>query len=216
MPSGNRSNDIPIPVVRRLTKYVAHLQYLKADETKWVSSQQLARALSLTDATVRRDLTHLDFSGGAQRGYEIEGLEKTLLNVLGLDVGCSAVIVGVGNLGRALALHEDFQRRGFTICGVFDSDPDLCGKKVGRLTVQSMSELAGVVQREKVEIGIMAVPASAARVAAFELVSAGVRGLLNLACEHINVPEDVAIVDARIVESLQELLCLIRMRERGR
>ena len=214
MPSGNKSNDIPIPVVRRLTKYVAHLQHLKADGKEWVSSRQLASAVDLTDVTVRRDFTHLDLSGKAQRGYEIEGLERVLLNVLGLDTGCNAVIVGAGNFGRALVLHEDFRKQGFTIRGLFDADPKLVGKKVGRLTVQSMAELADVVRQEKVDIGVLAVPASAARVVAFELVAAGVRGVLNLACEHVNVPEEVVIVDARIAESFQELLCLIRMRER--
>jgi len=215
MPRDDKSNDIPAPVVRRLIKYLAHLQHLKAGDGAWVSSQQLARALSLTAATVRRDFTHLDFAGKTQRGYNIEGLERTLLHVLGLDAGCNAVIVGVGNLGRALALHQDFEKRGFRICGLFDADPKLSGEKVGQMTVQSMSELADVVRREKVDIGIVAVPAAAARVVAFELISAGVRGLLNLACEHLNVPEDVTIVDARMVEDLQELLCLIRMHERA-
>jgi len=120
----------------------------------------------------------------------------------------------VGNLGRALALHQDFQKHGFRICALFDADPKVVGKKVGRLTVQAMSELAGVVRREDIQIGIMAVPAAAAKVVALELISAGVRGLLNLACEHLNVPDDVVIVNARMVESIQELLCLIKMRER--
>ncbi len=214
MSPGDKTNDIPTPVVRRLTKYLACLRDLKAGSETWVSSHELAQALSLTSATVRRDLGHLDVSGRAQRGYEIAALERALLDALGLNVGCSAVIVGAGNLGRALALHEDFQELGFRICGVFDANPVLFGEKIGRLTVQSMGELADVVRQERVEIGIMAVPASVARVVAFELISAGVRGLLNLACEHVNVPNDVAIVDARLSESLQELLYVIRARGR--
>jgi redox-sensing transcriptional repressor len=212
--SEGKSNGIPAPVVRRLIKYLAHLQHLKAGDGAWVSSQQLAQALNLTAATVRRDFTHIDFAGRTQRGYEIEGLEKTLLHVLGLDTGCNAVIVGVGNLGRALALHQDFQKHGFRICALFDSDPKLVGEKVGHLTVHGMGELADVVRREDVQIGIMAVPAGAAKVVALELISAGVRGLLNLACAHLNVPDDVVIVDARMVESIQELLCLIKMPDR--
>ena len=216
MPLGDKSNGIPVPVVRRLTKYLAHLQHVKTGGSDWVSSQQLAQALNLTAATVRRDFTHIDFAGRTQRGYKIEGLEKTLLHVLGLDTGCNAVIVGAGNLGRALALHQDFQKRGFQICALFDADPKVVGKRVGHLTVQGMSELADVVRHEDIQIGIMAVPAAAAKVVALELISAGVHGLLNLACEHLNVPDDVVIVDARMVESIQELLCLIKMRERTR
>jgi len=210
----DKPNAIPIPVVRRLTKYLAHLEHLKQDNKEWVSSRELARALSLTDGTVRQDLSHLDFSGKARRGYEIEGLEKTLTNVLGLETGTKAVIVGAGNLGRALALHEDFPRWGFEICGVFDADRKVIGTKLGHLVVQSMEALPDVVWSEGVTIGIIAVPASAARVVAWELISAGVRGLLNLASAHVTAPEEVALVDARIIESLQELSYAIGTRSR--
>ncbi len=208
VPMEDKPSLIPIPVVRRLTKYLAHLQ---ESDKEWVSSQELGQALSLTDSTVRQDLCHLDFSGRANRGYEVEGLEKILTSALGLDTCRNAVIVGAGNLGRALALHEDFPRRGFRICGIFDADPKLFGRKLGRLVVQGMDALPKVVRNEGVDIGIMAVPASAARVVAMELMAAGVRGLLNMACAHVTIPEDVAIVDARIVESLQELACVIGM-----
>jgi len=185
---------------------------LKQDNKEWVSSRELARALSLTDGTVRQDLSHLDFSGKARRGYEIEGLEKTLTNVLGLETGTKAVIVGAGNLGRALALHEEFPRGGIEICGIFDADPKLSGMRLGHLVVQSMEALADLVWNEAVDIGIIAVPPSAARAVAWELVSAGVRGLLNLSSAHVTAPEDVALVDARIVESLQELSYAISTR----
>ena len=207
-----RLSDIPSPVVKRLAKYLAHLQHLKLDDKEWVSSQGLAQALGLTDSTVRQDISHLDFSGRGKRGYEAKGLEEILTRVLGLDTGGNAVIVGAGNLGRALALHEDFPRVGFNIRGIFDVDPRLFGKKLGPLVVQSMDDLPEVVRSEGVDIGIIAVPASAARVAALQLVAAGVRGLLNLACAHLTVSENIAIVDARIVESLQQLSCAIRMR----
>ena len=212
-PTTDRPGGMPIPVVRRLTKYLAYLRLSKQEQKEWVSSQELSQALSLTDSTVRQDISHLDFSGRGKRGYEVAGLEKTLTNVLGLDACCNAVIVGAGNLGRALVLHEDFPRCGFKICGIFDSDPKLLGRKLGHLVVQGMEVLSDVVRDQKVEIGIMAVPARAARVVAFELITAGARGLLNLACAHVTVPQDVAIVDARLVESLQQLSCIIKMRK---
>jgi redox-sensing transcriptional repressor len=205
------SNQIPVPVIRRLTKYLAHLQRVKQTGKEWVSSQELARALSLTDSTVRQDLSHLEFSGRAKRGYEVDGLKKTLTTVLGLDTESNAVIIGAGNMGRALALHEEFRRQGFRICGVFDFDTKLFGKKLGPLVVQSMDVLPDVVRKEGVSIGIIAVPPPAAQEVAGELVAAGVRGLLNLACAHVSVPDDVAIVDGRLVESLQELSCAIKM-----
>ena len=211
-------NQIPLPVIRRLTKYLAHLRLLnlRNDKREWVSSRELAESVGLTDSTVRQDFSHLDFSGRGKRGYEVGGLEKILTKVLGLD-GCSnVIIVGAGNLGRALALHEDFRRRGFNICAILDSDANLFGRKVGHLVVQSMDALRDVVRNQGIDIGIIAVPASAAQEVARELAAAGVRGVLNLACAHVTTPQDVAVVDARIVESLQELSCAIRMRAAGR
>ena len=186
------------------------LSALREKRGQALSGEALSSRLGVSRAQVWKHIGAL-----RKRGYEIEGLEETLLHVLGLDAGCSAIIVGAGNLGRALALHQDFRKHGFRICALFDSDPKLVGEKVGHMTVQSMSKMADVVQREDIQIGIMAVPAEAAKVVAFELITAGVRGLLNLACEHLNVPHDVVIVDARMVESIQELLCLIKMRERA-
>ncbi len=215
VPTVSRPDRIPDPVVRRLTKYLAHLQQLQRGAEAWVLSQGLAQALDLTDSTVRQDLSHLDFSGRAMHGYEVEGLQRALINVLGLDATCNAVVAGAGNLGRALALHEGFRRQDFNICGIFDIDPRLFGEKIGHLVVQKMDALPGVVRDERVDIGIVAVPASAARVVAFELISAGVRGLLNLACAHVTVPKDVVIVDARIVEGLQQLSYAIKMQARA-
>ena len=207
----DKQNGIPTPVVRRLTRYLSYLQRIRENDKEWVSSQELAQALSLTDGTVRQDLSHLDFSGKAKRGYQVEGLESTLTKVLGLDSCTKAVIVGAGNLGRALALHEDFPRRGYEICGIFDADPKLLGKRIGPLVVQGMDSLRDVVRNKGVRIGIVAVPAPAAQAVAEELASAGVRGLLNLSCAHVAGPPTVPIVEARIVESLHELSCVINM-----
>jgi redox-sensing transcriptional repressor len=184
---------------------------LKRQGKEWVSSQQLARAFSLTDSTVRRDLSHVAFSGRAKRGYKVDGLEQILADALGVATRSKVVIVGAGNVGRALSLHEDFTARGFEVCGIFDSDPKLFGQRIGHLEVQSIDRLKEVVRDEGVEIGIIAVPASAARVVALELTVAGVRGLLNLASVHLSPPKGVAVVDVRLVESLQELSCAIRM-----
>lgn len=203
---------IPTPVIRRLAEYRTHLQYLKQNSKESVSSQELAQALSLSASCVRQDLSHVDFSGTPKSGYGVNGLEEILTDVLGLRACRNAVIVGAGNLGRALALHEDFPRRGFKICGVFDSNPKLFGKKLGHLVVESMDVLSEMVRKLEIDIGVIAVPASAAQEVASELVAAGVSGLLNLACAHVTAPEDVAVVDARLVEKLQELSYAIRMR----
>ena len=199
------SKSIPPTVVKRLTRYLAHVRRLAAGETEWVSSHEIAEALGLTSSTVRQDLSHIDFSGISKRGYETSGLQRVIESVLGADRTWHMIVVGAGNLGRALTLHEDFQRHGFHIVGIFDNDDGKIGKKVGRFVVQGMRRTASFVKANDVEIGIIAVPAVAAQGVAAHLAAAGVRGLLNMSQTHIAVPEDVRVVDARIVASLQEL-----------
>ncbi len=177
---------------------------------EWISSLELAEALDVTSSTVRQDLSCLDISGTAKRGYKTEDLESSIVTLLGRERSSNMVIVGAGNLGRALALHAEFPRQGFTICGVFDSDPRVIGKKVGRLVVKSTDELPRFVRAKSVEIGVIAVPSRAAQNVADQLVSAGVRGVLNMACAHVRTPEDVPVVEARMFSSLSLLSYAIK------
>jgi len=191
--------------VRRLPKYYAHVQKLRSDGLEWTSSHDLAEKLGLTSSTVRQDLSHLDFSGISKRGYSTVGLEQTLAEVLGVNEETRMVIVGAGNFGRALALHREFADKGCKICGIFDSDPKVVGRKVSYLIVRPMDVLPEVVRSAKVQVGIIAVPPSAAQEVADRLVLAGVRGILNLAYTHVVAPRHVPVVDVRIMASLQEL-----------
>jgi redox-sensing transcriptional repressor len=193
-----------------MTKYLAYAQSLTEQEVEWVSSAELADTLGLTSSTVRQDLSHLDFCGTSKRGYETTGLVCVLKDALGANVTWRMVVVGAGNLGRALAQHEDFERRDFHICGIFDNDERKIGTKVGRLKVQGMRELPQTVTRLKVEIGLIAVPAPAAQGVADLLIASRVKGLLNLALTHITAPKDVAVVDTRIAASLLELTFAIK------
>jgi redox-sensing transcriptional repressor len=204
---------IPGPVVRRWPRYLTHLQWLRRSGVEWVSSSQLGEALGLTSSTVRQDLSHLDFHGVSKRGYSTAGLEATLAAAFGADQEIACVVVGAGNLGRALAQHEEFYRQGFKICGVFDNNPAATGKRVGKLVVQEMSELSGVVCGQDVDIGIVAVPYAAAQQVADQLIMAGVRGLLNLTVAHLVAPKKVAVVDARFLASLRELAYAVRINE---
>lgn len=203
---------IPPSVIKRLTKYLAYVQRLCAEEVEWVSSLELAETLGLTSSTVRQDLSHLDFSGTSKRGYETVGLVKVLTGVLGVDTEWRMVVVGAGNLGRALAMHEEFPRRGFHICGIFDSDEKVVGRKLGKLRVRDVHELAEVISSEKADIGVIAVPARAAQSVADLLIASGVKGLLNLALTHVVAPKHVSVVDSRIVASLLELAHAIKFR----
>lgn len=197
--------------MRRLPKYLTLVQHLRAGGAEWVSSAALARALGLTGSTVRQDLSHLNVSGFSRRGYRAAELERVLARVLGADRTWKVVIVGAGNLGQALAKHGDLQRHGFDICGIFDIDSRVIGRKVGILRVTSFSEVDRVVKERGVRLGIIAVPAPAAQEVADRLVAAGIQGILNLAYANVLVRSGVAVVNARILESLQELVYLVRL-----
>jgi redox-sensing transcriptional repressor len=196
---------IPQPVIRRLPKYLVHIQELHEDGVEWASSQDIADALGLTSSTVRQDLSHMDLKGISKKGYETSQLEAVLRQILGADMIHRVVIVGAGHLGRALAEHGAFAERGFEICGLFDQDPSLFGRRFGQAEVQDVSLLPERAQTVQVDIGIIAVPSTAAQDVADQLVSVGVKAILNLAYKHLKVPSDVTVVDARIMESLQEL-----------
>lgn len=201
---------IPRPVVLRLPQYLTHIRSELRNGIDWVSSQSMADALGLTSSTVRQDLSHLDLSGISKRGYEAKLLESTLSAKLGGQILSRLVIVGAGHLGCALALHGDFSENGFRACGIFDNSEEVIGNRVGRFVVRPMRELAGVVRKREVDMGVIAVPSRAAQQVANELVEAGVRGLLNLAYANLKVPASVSVVNARILAGLQELAYLLQ------
>jgi redox-sensing transcriptional repressor len=201
---------IPASVVKRLPKYLSYTQRLRREGVAWVSSMDLGEALGLTSSTVRQDLSHIDFYGVSKRGYSTAGLETALAESLGADREICVVVVGAGNMGRALLLHDEFMRQSFKMCGIFDSDSQLFGEKVGKLLVQGMDKLPETVCGRDVDIGVIAVPQQAAQEVADHLILAGVRGILNMTAAHIVAPKKVPVVDARIVASLQELAYAIK------
>lgn len=204
------SKDIPVSVISRLTRYLAEVQRLHGEDIEWVSSQDLADTLGLTSSTVRQDLSHLDFSGTCRKGYKTSGLEESLARALGADSMWSMVVVGVGNLGKALALHGEFKRRGFDIRGVFDSDKKKVGKKVGKLTIRNTDEIPKFIRKERIDIGLIAVPPQSAQAVADVMIASGIRGLLNLSLSHIVAPKRVPVVSTRVVASLLQLAHAIK------
>jgi len=196
---------IPPSVVKRLPKYFSCVQSLNMQGMEWVSSSELARHLGLTSSTVRQDFSCFNFSGISKRGYEVVGLQRMLVEILGADMIWKVVVVGAGNLGRAIALHEEFVRRGFDIVAIFDADSAKHGQKIGELKVHSMCELRAIIKDHEVGMGIIAVPTTAAQDVADLLVEAGVKGILNLSMGNVTVPKEVAVTESRIVASLQQL-----------
>ena len=201
-----KSSVIPPSVVRRLTEYMAFTQaFGNENGDQWVSSQELAQALGFTSSTVRQDLSHIDFSGISKRGYHVKGLLGVLEDTLGANTVWQLVVVGAGNLGLAIAQNDDFRERGYNIIGVFDNDTAKVGRQIGALKVQHASSIKDFVTENRVDIGIVAVPAVAAQAVADVLIASGVRGILNLSLSHIITPGNVPVIEARLTCSLLEL-----------
>lgn len=177
-----------------------------------VSSRQLGEAIAITDAQVRKDLACLGNLGHPGIGYACNELIAAIRHVLGIDRPWSVALVGVGNLGRALLRYKGFQARGFRIVALFDCDPVLVGQMVEGLRVNSLEEMNSVVGKEKIELGLLAVPSDSAQSVADRLVEAGIQGLLNFAPVVVRVPSEVSLVAVDLTVQLEQLAFQVHTR----
>ncbi|MDQ4027812.1 MAG: redox-sensing transcriptional repressor Rex [Actinomycetota bacterium] len=201
-----RNRAIPEATVGRLPVYLRALLDLAESrpDTK-VSSEELARLAGVNAAKVRKDLSYLGSYGTRGVGYDIEYLLYQITRELGLTQDWPAAIIGVGNLGRALASYKGFSERGFRIAALFDVDERVVGRKEAGLEVRHLDELKEVVTEQGISIGIIATPPQAAQEVAERLVDAGVKSILNFAPAVINVAPDVSVRKVDLSIELQIL-----------
>jgi redox-sensing transcriptional repressor len=178
-----------------------------------VSSGALARAVGVSDAQVRRDLAALGHLGRRGIGYDAVALAFAVRRTLGIDRGWRAVIVGVGNLARALLRYKGFREQGFVVVGLFDADPAKVGTVVEGLTVEPVERMATRVGTLMADLGVLTVPAEAAQRAADTLCGAGIRGLLTFAPALLKVPDGVRVVPVDLTIQLEQLAFLVRSGE---
>jgi len=198
------NKKIPPATVKRLPLYLQCLEQINSEEVG-VSSKKVAELTKLNDAQVRRDLSYLGTLGTRGVGYDIATLRNQLQLELGLVEGWSAVIVGVGNLGSALAHYGGFRDKGFGVVGLFDDDPKKINNQVAGLVVKPLKDLSKDCEKFNVAIGIIATPGQYAQAVADELINCGVRSILNFAPVLLkNVPD----VQIRSVDLSQELQIL--------
>jgi redox-sensing transcriptional repressor len=203
--ANGRPDGIPEATVARLPVYLRALYGLAERGVSTVASEALAAAAGVNSAKLRKDLSHLGSYGIRGVGYDVDYLVYQVSRTLGLTQDWPVVIVGAGNLGRALANYGGFVSRGFTISAMLDCDPTIVGSRIARLTVRHVDELEGVVLRHKVSIGVIATPAGSAQAVCDRLVAAGVTSILNFAPLVLSVPEGV---DVRKVDLSIELQIL--------
>lgn len=186
---------IPDIVVGRLPVYLRALTFLMAEGRQVTSSQELGDRLGISSAQIRKDLSHFGEFGKQGTGYDIAYLHDQLRQILKVDRMWDVVLVGAGNLGKAIADYGGFAGKGFVIRAIFDTDPDKIGKPMGidNLIVQDVSRLAEVIRQNEIKVGIIATPAEDAQQVARIMVDAGIRAILNYAPITIMVPAGVRI-----------------------
>jgi redox-sensing transcriptional repressor len=199
------ADSFPNPAVRRLSLYLRQLEGFKRKERRTISSKQLGESLNLTDAQVRKDLAYFGQFGHPGIGYRVDDLIAQVKHILRTDRIWNVLLVGAGNLGRALMAYRGFDAKGFRLVSVFDNDPTKAGTRQGDFLVQPLSELQETVQRMKIQLGIMAVPPDTAQEVADQLVEAGIKGLLNFAPVSLQVPGDVALNAVDLAVQLEQL-----------
>jgi redox-sensing transcriptional repressor len=196
---------IPEATVARLPVYLRALGALADRDIVTVSSEELATAAGVNSAKLRKDLSHLGSYGVRGVGYDVDYLVYQISRELGLTQDWPVAIVGIGNLGHALAGYAGFATRGFEVVALFDTDPKIVGETVAGLPVRPLDELEEVSARRPISIGVVATPAGPAQQVCDRLVAAGVRSVLNFAPCVLNVPDDV---DVRKVDLSTELQIL--------
>lgn len=201
--------DIPQATIARLPIYHRVLGTMDTQGVHTVCSDDLARACGVTAAMLRKDLSYLGSYGTRGVGYHVASLAFHISRELGMSVPYGVVLVGFGNLGRALASYRAFGLRGFTLVGIFDSDHRVIGEPIligdEPLRVLSVEHLGEVVQFTGARIGVIATPAEAAQPVCDAMVAAGIRSILNFAPAVLSVPTDVELRKVDLAVELQIL-----------
>ncbi len=176
-----------------------------------ISSKELGDQTGVKDAQVRKDLACFGSLGRPGVGYRIRDLHDQLRQLLGMDQTWKTVLVGAGNIGRALLAYPRFRNEGFDFVAAFDHDKKEVGKRIAGLCVQSMGELKKTVKKKNVQMGLIAVPPDAAVAVAQSLVDAGILGILNFAPIRLDLPKEIAVVNVDFTDALEQLAFEIRL-----
>jgi redox-sensing transcriptional repressor len=200
-----RERSIPEATVGRLPRYLRALIGLAEEGTSVASSDELAAAAGVTSAKVRKDLSHLGSYGTRGVGYDVAYLIHQIRRELGLTQDWGIAIVGIGNLGHALANYRGFAARGFRVAALVDVDPAKIGERIEDLEVAHIDRLPELVRERRIAIAIVATPATAADEVVEKIVDAGIRSILNFAPAPVTAPPGVSVRSVDLAVELQIL-----------
>ncbi|MBP9997349.1 MAG: redox-sensing transcriptional repressor Rex [Lachnospiraceae bacterium] len=199
------SKIISPAVIGRLPRYYRYLGDLKDEGVERISSQELSELMKVTASQIRQDFNNFGGFGQQGYGYNVEYLYNEIGKLLGLHENHHLIIIGAGNLGRALTNYSNFENRGFIFEGIFDQNPALIGKKIGELTVMPMEEIESFILAHSIDIVVIAIPKTGAVAVADRVVNCGIKAIWNFAHTDLNVPDGVVVENVHLSDSLMKL-----------
>lgn len=206
----NKSVAVPIPTVKRFPSYLRILRQCQSEGMEAVSATLLAEELGLKPIQVRKDISYTGIEGKPKVGFVVDELIDYITHSLGWDNAANALIVGVGNLGKAICMYEGFAAYGLSIVAAFDNDPRKIGTNVGNLTVSSTDELKDYIASTGISIAVITVPASSAQAVADHLVECGIKGIWNFAPKDLKIPHEVVMQRTDLATSFAVLSVKMR------
>ena len=192
-------------VIKRLPRYYRYLGELLGKQVYKISSKSLSQKMGTTASQIRQDLNCFGGFGQQGYGYNVELLYKKIGVILGLDRGYKTIIIGAGHLGHALATRSNFEKRGFKMIGIFDSDVNKAGSQIGKMVVRDYKELPKFVEEYKPDIAILTIPKTAVDRVAQDIINLGIKGIWNFSNGELKVPDGFAVENVHLSDSLMTL-----------
>ncbi len=207
----NKKKEVPEVVIKRLPRYYRYLDELMKQNIPRISSKALSERMKVTASQIRQDFSYFGDFGQQGYGYNVETLHSEIRRILGIKNGFRTIIVGAGSLGRAIANHEGFKRRGFNLVGIFDNSPNKIGTVINGIQVMSDSKMEAFVEEKSVDIAILTLPRATIQETADRLCRSGIKGLWNFSYADIKADSKVAVENVHLSDSLMTLAYKTRL-----
>ncbi len=200
-------------VIKRLPRYYRYLGELMENDIERISSKELSERMKVTASQIRQDFNNFGGFGQQGYGYNVEYLYHEIGKILGLTKMHNVVIIGAGNVGRAIANYQDFEKRGFHFAAIFDNNPDIIGRRIGDCIIMSTDDMEEYFINNEVDIAALTVPKSSAPAVAARVVSWGVKAIWNFAPTDLSLPGEVLVENVHLAESLMRLSYRIKEKD---
>ena len=192
-------------VINRLPRYYRYLCELLSSGVERISSKDLSERMNVTASQIRQDLNCFGGFGQQGYGYNVEHLHSQIAGILGLNSHYKAILVGAGNMGQALIQNTNFEKRGFTLIGVFDNDPKKIGKEIMGIKILDINDIEQFISENNPEMAIISTPRTVVNQVVHKLNDCGIRSFLNFSYAEISNTEDVVVENIHLSDSLMRL-----------